>query len=211
MNPKSEYPAIFAERKTTFTGFTFDFLPKATFDDTPEQRTVTYEKLWQEGHFQYWLATYRDMLFNEAANKEAYNFWRDKTRKRINDPMLKESLAPMVQPHSFGCKRISLENGYFEIFNQPHIHLADLKVNPIESITEKGIKTPEKEWEFDYIIMATGYDAINGSFMKIDIRGPSGESLAEKWKEGTRTYLGMSVSGFPNMFFTYGPQAPTVS
>lgn len=210
MYPKSEYPAIFEGRKKSFTGMSFNFIPKATLDDTPEQRLETYEKLWEKGDFHYWVATYQDMLFNEEANKEAYNFWRDKTRARIADPKMKDMLAPMIQPHSFGCKRISLENGYFEVFNQPNVHLVDIKATPIQEITEKGIKTVDKEWEFDYIILATGYDAMTGSIMKIDIRGPSGESLPEKWKEGTCTYLGMSINGFPNMFFTYGPQAPTV-
>lgn len=210
LHPKAEYPALYDGRKHSFGGLDFNFAPKATFQDSPEQRQDFYEKLWAEGSFQYWLGTYHDMLFDKAANIEAYNFWRDKTRAKINDSKLKDILAPMDQPHPFGCKRISLEKGYFEIFNQDNVDLVDLKTTPIEEITEKGIKTSEREREFDYIIMATGYDAITGGIKKIDIRGPSGTSISEKWEKGTATYLGMSTEGFPNMFFTYGPQAPTV-
>ncbi|KIW86955.1 uncharacterized protein Z519_12420 [Cladophialophora bantiana CBS 173.52] len=149
------------------------------------------------------------MLFNWNANKEAYNFWRDKVRAKIRDPKRQEVLAPEMQPHAFGCKRISLENGYFEIFNEPHVTLVDVNSTPVLKVTEKGIRTTEKEWEFDYIISATGYDAFTGGFNEIDIRGKSGQKLKAKWKQGVRTYLGMAVSGFPNLFFTYGPQAPT--
>ena len=207
--PRSKYPHIFAHRQDSFSGFNFDFLPRKTFDDTPEQRKATYESLWKEGDFHFWLATYQDMLFSTEANREAYNFWRDKTRARINDPRLKEILAPTTQPHAFGCKRISLENGYFEVFNQPHVHLVDVNETPVVEVTENGIKTTEKEWEFDYVVCATGYDAITGGLMAIDIRGVGGQSLKEKWQNGVATYLGISVAGFPNMFFTYGPQAPT--
>ncbi|KAK8104639.1 uncharacterized protein PG998_011672 [Apiospora kogelbergensis] len=207
--PREEYPAFFEARTDSFSGFDFNFIGRSTFDDDPETRRATYEKLWAEGDFKFWLATYQDMLFTKDANREAYNFWRDKTRAKIRDPQVRDLLAPMKQPYSFGCKRISLENGYFEIFNEPHVHLVDVNSTPIEEITFKGIKTSEKEWEFDYIISATGFDSMTGGLKQIDIRGPSGQSLSEHWKDGTYTNLGMSVSGFPNMFFTYGPQAPS--
>ncbi|KAF9728339.1 hypothetical protein PMIN04_007724 [Paraphaeosphaeria minitans] len=209
--PKSEYPSIFEHRTDSFSGFAFNFLPRSTFDDDEEKRRQTYEELWAEGDFSYWLATYYDMLFTKEANREAYNFWRDKTRAKINDEKVAEILAPMEQPYAFGCKRISLENGYFEIFNQPNVTLVDIsdKGTPIIDVTPNGIKTSEKEHEFDYIICATGYDAVTGGLKQIDIKGPSGETLSEHWSNGATTYLGMSVSGFPNMFFTYGPQGPT--
>lgn len=209
--PKSEYPSIFKHRTDSFSGFAFNFLPRSTFDDDEEKRRQTYEELWAEGDFSYWLATYYDMLFTKEANREAYNFWRDKTRAKINDEKVAEILAPMEQPYAFGCKRISLENGYFEIFNQPNVTLVDIsdKGTPIIDVTPNGIKTSEKEHEFDYIICATGYDAVTGGLKQIDIKGPSGETLSEHWSNGATTYLGMSVSGFPNMFFTYGPQGPT--
>jgi cation diffusion facilitator CzcD-associated flavoprotein CzcO len=209
--PKQEYPDLFAGRTDSFSGFSFNFLPRSTFDDTPEQRLKQYEELWREGDFKFWLATYYDMLFTKEANREAYNFWRDKTRAKINDAKVADILAPLEQPHAFGCKRISLENGYFEIYNQPNVALVNVGKDgtPIQEITANGIRTTDKEHEFDFIVSATGYDAITGGLTQIDIRGPSGESLSDHWKDGAKTYLGLGVSGFPNMFFTYGPQAPT--
>ncbi|CAG9942326.1 unnamed protein product [Clonostachys rosea f. rosea IK726] len=206
---KEKYPKVFDGRYESFGGFDFSFLPRGTFDDTPAEREMVYEGLWNQGDFQFWLATYRDMLFQEDANKEAYNFWKKKVRARIQDPRLQEILAPETQPYSFGCKRISLENGFYEIFNQPNVSLVDVNSTPIVEVTERGIKTTEKEWEFDYIVCATGFDAITGGLMNIDIQGQGGHKIAEKWKLGARTYLGMATAGFPNMFFTYGPQAPT--
>jgi cation diffusion facilitator CzcD-associated flavoprotein CzcO len=209
--PRSEYPNLFAGRTDSFSGFSFNFLPRSTFDDTPEERLKQYEDLWSEGDFKFWLATYYDMLFTKEANFEAYKFWRDKTRAKINDTKVADILAPMEQPHAFGCKRISLENEYFQIYNQPNVSLVDVSSSgtPIEAITERGIKTTDKEHEFDFIVSATGYDAITGGLTQIDIRGPSGKSLSDHWKDGAKTHLGLGASGFPNMFFTYGPQAPT--
>lgn len=207
--PKENYSKLFAQRSQSYGGFSFNFIPRATFDDSPEQRDATYQQLWDEGDFHFWLATYHDMLFSWDANKEAYNFWRDKVRARINDPRLRDIFAPEIQPHAFGCKRISLENKFYEIFNQPNVSLVDMNATPIVEVTEKGIKTTEKLWEFDYVVCATGFDALTGGFNEIDIRGRSGQKLIDKWNKGVKTYLGLAVSQFPNMFFTYGPQAPT--
>lgn len=206
---REAYPDLFKGRPLSFSGFSFSPISRNTFDDSPERRQAFYETLWKEGDFKFWLANYQDLLSVKAANDEAYAFWREKTRARIQDPRLRDLLAPMAAPYSFGCKRISLEQGFFEIFNEPHVHLVDVNSTPVKAITEKGIRTSEKEWEFDYIICATGFDSITGGLKQIDVKSTSGESLAEYWRNGTRTYLGMGVSGFPNMFFTYGPQGPT--
>ncbi|ETS82852.1 hypothetical protein PFICI_04728 [Pestalotiopsis fici W106-1] len=208
--PREDYPEFFKHRASSFGGFNFDFLGRGTFDDDAEKRRQTYEKLWAEGDFKFWLATYYDMLFSKDANREAYNFWRDKTRARINDERVKNLLAPMEQPYSFGCKRISLEDGYFEIFNQPNVSLVDVNATPIQEVTENGIKTSDdKEHEFDIIICATGYDACTGGLRQMDIRGVDGRTLRDHWSTGAYTYLGMTVSGFPNMYMTYAPQGPT--
>ncbi|KAJ5455431.1 hypothetical protein N7475_010552 [Penicillium sp. IBT 31633x] len=207
--PRQRYPDLFAGRRDSFSGFNFNFTPWSTFDDSPEKRKEVYEELWEHGDFHYYLANYQDMLFDDAANKEAYKFWKQKVRARLHDPRLHELLAPETQPHSFGCKRVSLENGFYEIFNQPNVSLVDMKTTPILEVTSRGIRTTEKEWEFDYIVCATGFDAVTGGLLQIDITGKQGQPLASKWKDGTKTYLGMTVADFPNMFFTYGPQAPT--
>lgn len=232
---RDKYPELFRGRTTSFAGLDYNFTDRDTFDDSPEVRQEHYERLWKEGDFKFWLANYRDMLFIKSANDEAYRFWRDKTRARIQDPRARDLLAPMEPPYAFGLKRVSLEVGFFEIFNKEHVHLVDVNATPIREVTEKGIKTSEKEWEFDFIISATGYDAVTGGLAQIDIRGTSEESLKDHWKNGTYTYFGMACSGFPNMFLsvlpyvqleyslfddenadnisylisTYGPQAPT--
>ncbi|KKY24570.1 putative cyclohexanonemonooxygenase [Diplodia seriata] len=238
---RAGYPSsLYASRTQSFPGFDYNFLPRLTFDDDAEQRRATYERLWAHGDFHFWLASYADMLADPRANAEAYAFWRDKTRPRIVDEALREKLAPMRQPHAFGCKRISLEDGYFETFNRENVRLVDLKETPIVEVTPRGIRTAAapvpaaagkdgggegggdggegEEHAFDCIIFATGFDAITGGISQIDIRRRSadgattalGQSLKEKWdRAGARTYLGLACAGFPNMFFTYGPQAPT--
>ncbi|KAF2997197.1 hypothetical protein E8E13_006467 [Curvularia kusanoi] len=207
--PQREYPHLFEGRPHSFSGFSFNFLNRGTFEDTPEQRLKTYQDLWDQGDFHFWLATYHDMLFTEEANDEAYNFWKAKVRSRVKDPKLQSVLAPDTKPHAFGGKRISLENGFYEIFNQDNVTLVDINTTPVIEFTERGIKTTAEEFDFDYIVCATGFDAITGGLKQIDITGIDGEKLAQKWDQGTKTYLGLCVSGFPNMFFTYGPQAPT--
>ena len=206
---RENYPEFFASRVNSFGGFSYSFLNKATFDDSPEKRKQTFQELWDHGDFHYWVGTYSDTFFNDAANKEAYNFWKEKTRPRIKDPRARDILAPEVQPHPFGCKQTSLENGFFEVFDQPNVSLVDLKQTPVTEVTEHGIKTTEKEWDFDFVVCATGFDALTGNLLQLDIRGKGGETLPKKWKDGTSTYLGMTVSDFPNMIFAYGPQAPT--
>ena len=214
-NATSQHPTAaqmtdsFAARTSSFAGFDYNFLPRSTFGDTPEERLKTYEDLWSQGGFAFWLATYDDMLFDNEANREAYVFWRDKTRTRIKDSKIADILAPMEQEYAFGCKRIPLENGYFEVFNEGHVKLVDLKSTPIVEFTQRGIKTTEEEMDFDYIICATGYDSLTGGLTQIDIKGSSGNTLKEYWENGVRTYLGMSVAGFPNLLYTYGPQAPS--
>ncbi|GAB7328629.1 hypothetical protein MBLNU13_g00568t1 [Cladosporium sp. NU13] len=180
-------------KQVAFAGQGTEIVPrsdKRTFEDSTEDRHKMYEDLWSHGDFHFWLATYCDMLFDDNANTEAYNFWRDKVRARLPNERLREKFAPNTKPHAFGCKRISLENEFYELFVQPNVHLVDMKETPIDEITPKGIRTTEKEWEFDLI-------------------GRGGLHLQDKWQSGVKTFVGMSVNQFPNMFFTYGPQAPT--
>ncbi|KAI2614715.1 cyclopentanone 1,2-monooxygenase [Hypoxylon fragiforme] len=191
-------------------GFDFDFVPKQTFEDNEAQRRAVYETLWEAGDFTYWLGSYTDMLLSEEANNEAYKFWREKTRARINDPRVKELLAPEKPPYPFGSKRVPLEVSYIDMFNRPNVHLVDVNETPVVEVTEGGIRTTEKLWDFDVIILATGFDAVTGGLTTIDIRGIDGQSLKTKFdKRGPTTYCGITVAGFPNMFFSSGPQAPT--
>ena len=176
---------------------------------SPEERRTLYEKLWQKGGFHYWIGGFADILTNEEANRTMYDFWRDKTRARIKDPALADKLAPMEPPHPFGVKRPSLEQWYYEVFNQENVGLVDVRETPIEEVVPEGVRTADGLVELDMLVLATGFDAVTGGLTQIDIRGTDGVTLKEKWTEGARTYLGFATSGFPNMLFLYGPQSPS--
>jgi cation diffusion facilitator CzcD-associated flavoprotein CzcO len=217
LDPKEEakvkeeggYEHVFKYRRETFGGFHFDFDTKEGGEDNADQKRALYEKLWAGGGFRFWLATYKDALFDKGVNDTAYEFWAEKTRARITDPRKKDILAPLLenQHHTFGTKRPSLEQRYYEVYNQDNVDLYALKENPVDTFTEKGIKmTNGDEIELDVIILATGFDAVTGGLVQMNIKGADGVSLADKWSNGTWTYLGMTTANFPNMFFLYGPQ-----
>ncbi|KAF7512594.1 hypothetical protein GJ744_000855 [Endocarpon pusillum] len=207
---KKGYPELFSERMKNFAGFPYDFLKRNTLDDTPEQREAFYEKLWQAGGFGFWLANYQDLFFSDAANREAYNFWAKKTRARIQDPRKRDLLAPLEPIHPFGTKRPSLEQDYYEQFNNPNVDIVDLRSNPIKEFVPEGLITGDgKVHEFDVIALATGFDALTGGMKNMGLRSTSGETLSDTWKSGTWSYLGMTCHNYPNMFFLYGPQGPT--
>lgn len=145
-----------------------------------------------------------------VANRHCYDFWARKTRARIEDKDIAEILAPLEPPHPFGAKRPSLEQDYYDRFNQPNIHVVSVKKTPIVKVVPEGIVTADgKVHKMDIIALATGFDAVTGGLKDISMTGVGGQTLSEKWNLGTWTYLGMTTSGFPNFFFTYGPQAPT--
>jgi len=206
---KKDYPENFRKRREDFGGF-FDIIPvaKSALEVSEQEREAVYEEAWTKGGFHYWVGTFNDVLVDPEANRTAYDFWRDKTRARLNDPLIAEKLAPTDPPHPFGTKRPSLEQCYFEVFNQNNVALVDTRETPILEITESGVMTSAGEHELDMIVLATGFDAITGGLTQIDIRGSSGISLKEKWTDGVKDHLGMAVSGFPNMFILYGPLAP---
>ncbi|MEL0019248.1 MAG: NAD(P)/FAD-dependent oxidoreductase [Rickettsiales bacterium] len=146
---------------------------------------------------------------DDAANRAAYDFWRDKVRARIDDPELADLLAPMEPPYPFGTKRPSLEQGYYECFNRPNVELVDLNATPLDRIVESGVRTSETTFELDVLVLATGFDANTGGLTAIDIRGCEDVALAAAWSGGVDTHLGVAVPGFPNMLMLYGPQSAT--
>jgi cation diffusion facilitator CzcD-associated flavoprotein CzcO len=206
---KADYPAVFAKRRVTFAGYEFDNNGQSALDVSPSERQAVFEEAWGKGGFYFWLGTYADVLMDEEANLTAYEFWRDKTRQRIKDPELAEKLAPQVPPHPFGVKRPSLEQCYYEAFNQANVSLVDIQESPIEKITATGVKTQDGIHEFDILVLATGFDAVTGGLNKIDFRGTQGATLKEKWADGVRANLGVASAGFPNLMFLYGPQSPS--
>ncbi|MEQ8990883.1 MAG: NAD(P)/FAD-dependent oxidoreductase [Pseudomonadales bacterium] len=207
---KEEYPAIFDQRNHGPSSF-YDLVPdpRSAMEASEDERLAVFEDAWQKGGFHFWAGTFADVLYNEASNREAYRFWRDKTRARIKDPALVEKLAPAEAPHPFGAKRPSLEQWYFEVFNQDNTTLVDLREDPIEEITPRGVRTAAALHELDVLVLATGFDAGTGGFTRMDVRGVDGRRLRDYWADGVRTHLGYGVPGFPNMLMLYGPQSPT--
>jgi cation diffusion facilitator CzcD-associated flavoprotein CzcO len=207
---KSTYPQFFVDRQKTFAGFQYDFLPKKALEATPEEREALYERLWQRGGFEYWLATFEDTLFDLKANRFAYDFWAKKTRARINDPRKRDILAPLEPPHPFGTKRPSLEQDYYEMFNKTNVDVVDVKKNKIVEVKPDGILTSDGSfYPVDVLALATGFDSVTGSMANMGLRSTRGQLLADEWKDGANTYLGLVRNGYPNMFFLYGAHGPT--
>ena len=159
---KKWYPELFRYREKNFAGFLYDWYPKNTFDDTPEEREALYQKMWDSGGFHYWVGVYKDNLFNAKANEESYNFWAKKTRARIGDARKRDILAPLKMPHYFGVKRPCLESTYYEQFNRPTVDIVDIKNNDIKEFTETGITLADgTHYEFDAIAIATGFVSVS--------------------------------------------------
>ncbi|KAM0471016.1 hypothetical protein ACHAPX_009585 [Trichoderma viride] len=208
---KRYYPELFRYRETSFAGFTYDWAEKNTFDDTAEDQEAFYEEMWNGGGFRFWLALYKDNLFNAEANKKSYDFWAKKIRDRIEDPKKRDILAPLDMPHFFGIKRPCLEYNYFEQFNRPNVDVVDIKNNAIKEFDEKGILLEDgSHHELDVIAVATGFDVVTGAMTQLGLESLSKTKLEDEWISGAETYLGLTVSGYPNMFFLYGAQAPTL-
>ncbi len=200
---KASYPQIFQKCRETFAGFVHDFDERSALEVSPEERNARYEELWAQPGFGKWLGNFSDIMTDLDANATFTEFVRDKIRKRVHDPAVAEKLVP--KDHPFGTKRVPLESGYYEAYNRSNVLLVDLNETPLERITPKGVRTSATEHEFDVLIYATGFDAVTGAFDRIDVRGVGGQALKDKWADGPRTYLGLQVAGFPNLFTLVGP------
>ncbi|MBL6751056.1 MAG: NAD(P)/FAD-dependent oxidoreductase [Nevskia sp.] len=174
---------------------------------TPEERQREYETRWQAGGL-YFYGSYVDLLVNREVNEELAEFARRKIRQKVRDPQVAELLCPKGYP--FGAKRICADTGYFETFNRDNVSLVDIRKTPIRGLTRKGLQVGDTEYPLDCVIFATGFDAMTGALLNIDIRGRGGRTLRQKWAEGPRTYLGLMTEGFPNLFITTGPGSPSV-
>ena len=176
--------------------------------DVPEQeREQEFEMRWAKGGFCLG-AAFADLGIDPAANNELVSFVTEKIRGIVKDPETADRLTPKTYP--IGAKRLCVDTGYFEVYNQDNVSLVDLTATPIETITSTGIRTSERDYDFDAIIFAIGFDAMTGALDRIDIRGRGGLRLHDKWSAGPLTYLGLMVSGFPNLFLVTGPGSPSV-
>ncbi|MGD9885481.1 MAG: flavin-containing monooxygenase [Reyranella sp.] len=203
---KADYPALRAKARARPTGFYFPFNMKPALEATPQERQRQYEEAWQRGGLPF-LGAYGDLLFDKAANDTIADFARRKIRDIVRDPATADLLCP---DNVFGCKRLCVDTGYFETYNLPHVKLVDVSRTPIERFTPQGIVVNGVEHSLDAVVCATGFAAMTGSFERIRVTGRGGLTLAEKWRAGPRTYLGLATAGFPNLFIIAGPGSPSV-
>ena len=195
---KTSYPEIFRACNETAGSFMHEFDPRSAMDVSPEERLEQYERLWQKSGFAKWLSNFRDVMLPGEANEDYAEFVRNKIRERVHDPVVAEMLVP--KDHTFGSKRVPCETEYYDAYNRDNVLLVDVRKAPIECITPSGVKTADAEYDLDIIIYATGYDAVTGALLAIDIYGEGGEKLKDKYVNGPRTYMGISSVGYPNLF-----------
>jgi cation diffusion facilitator CzcD-associated flavoprotein CzcO len=190
---RKQYPEIFRQCLESYSCFIHVADTSVDVFALPEEeRIALWEKLYAQPGFSKVLAISPEIYTDKSANEMYSKFHAAKVRARVNDPVIAEKLIPTN--HGFGTRRVPLESGYYEVFNQPNVKLVDITETPIQTISEKGIKTSEDELEFDIIIYATGFDAVTGSFDAVDFQGINGTKLKDVWGNGIRTFLGLTVS-----------------
>jgi cyclohexanone monooxygenase len=204
---KATYPERRAAARASAGGFAVPAPTAGALDVDDAERTATFEKAWQVGGNTLQL-TFNDLLTSEAANYEVSEFLRSKIRTTVDDLRVAELLCPRDYP--FGAKRVCKDTNYFETFNRSNVTLVDLRTEPIVGLCEQGVRTSAGDYELDSVIYATGFDAMTGTLLRIDIVGRDGVRLAHEWEGGPQTYLGLMVAGFPNLFLVTGPGSPSV-
>ena len=205
---KAIWPEIKARMKSNTNGHPYLISPRKTFEVSDEQRRALYEEAWARGGLGF-RATFQDMMADQAANDEASKFLREKIRAIVRDP--KTAAALTAFDHPFATKRPPIDSEYFETFNRANVRLVDIRADPIARITPDGIRLSSgEEIPLDIIVFATGFDAMTGPLLNIDITGRDGATLREAWAAGPKTYLGLGVEKFPNLFTITGPGSPSV-
>ena len=193
--------------QSTPNGHPFTIAERLALETAPEERQALYETAWEKGGLQF-RATFKDLLVSMAANETAADFLRGKIRAVVQDPLKAAMLSEI--DHPYAAKRPPIDTDYFEAFNRDNVDLVNLKAEPIERITARGIRTAAALVPLDVIVFATGFDAMTGALLHMDIRGREGRTLADAWAAGPRNYLGLQVAGFPNLFMMTGPGSPSV-
>ena len=181
---------------------------KSALEASAEERQRLYEAKWAEGGSISFLYSFTDLLVNKESNDTASEFVRQKIRATVKDPKIAELLCP--DDHPIGTKRLILDTDYYQTYNRDNVTLVDIRSKPINEITATGLRTADAEYELDTIVFATGFDAMTGAMKEIDIHTDAGLSIQQRWQDGPRTYLGIMMAGFPNLFMITGPQSPGV-
>ena len=205
---KPNYDDLMERARWSTGGFPMDRDERSALEISAAERLEIYEASWAEGGIRFLSTSFKDVSTDRRANDTMAEFIRKKIREMVQDPETAEKLMPTDNP--FGSKRPLIDTDYFETYNRENVELVDIRHSPIQEITPRGIRTDDQEFEFDMIVFATGFDAMTGTFFKMDIRGRDGLPLKEKWSEGPKTYLGLHTAGFPNMFMITGPGSPSV-
>jgi len=206
---RQRYDEIFAACSRSPGGFVHEPDRRGFYEVSREERLELWDKLYDGPGFGIWLANFREIFTDEKANAEFSEYIADRIRRRIKDPKVAEKLIP--RDHGFGVQRVPMETNYFEAFNRPNVRLVDISETPLVRVTERGLRTTERDYEFDIIVYATGFDAITGAYDQIDIQGAGGIKLADKWHTSISTFLGMMIHGFPNLLMPSGPQSGSAS
>ena len=204
---KADYRAIRERMRSNVNGHPYEIRDESALDVTEAERLSRYEAAWELGGLGF-RGAYGDLLRNKASNDTASEFIRQKIRSIVEDPEVARTLTPT--DHPFASKRPPIDSGYFETFNRPNVSLVDVRAAPIQEITARGIRTSEAEYELDVIVFATGFDAMTGQLLALNITGKGGRSLRQDWAAGPRTYLGLQMPGYPNLFTVTGPGSPSV-
>jgi len=204
---KANYAEFRRQARESRVGFVVERNDASALEVSPEEREREYEARWKRGGLGF-SSTFNDLLISKDANDTAAEFFRAKIRSIVRDPAVADTLTPKHYP--LGTKRLCVDTNYYATFNRDNVTLVDLKTSPIEAITPDGVRTSRQAYTLDSIVFAIGFDAMTGALLAIDIRGRDGQTLKERWAEGPRTYLGVSVAGFPNLFMITGPGSPSV-
>jgi cation diffusion facilitator CzcD-associated flavoprotein CzcO len=203
---KAHYAELRAKAKQNRSGILFTIGEKGAFEVTPEEREREYEERWKKGGVAF-MGAFVDLFDTLEANDTAAEYVRSRIRNTVRDAEVAELLSPRFL---IGCKRLCVDTDYYATYNRDNVNLVDVSKTPIERITPDGLKVGGEAFELDAIVFATGFDAVTGALTRVDIRGRNGRSFAANWEDGPRTFLGLAVAGFPNLFTITGPGSPSV-
>jgi cyclohexanone monooxygenase len=204
---KANYAEHRRKNRESRAGFVVPVNDKPALEATPGERQRAYEARWDRGGFGF-TSAFADLGTNREANETAAEFVRTKIRATVRDPAVADALSP--RDHPIGTKRLPLDTDYYATYNRDNVTLVDVRQDPIEAITPDGLRTRAAAYTLDSIVFATGFDAMTGTLLNVDIRGRAGDTLKRKWADGPRTYLGIAIAGFPNLFIITGPGSPSV-
>jgi cyclohexanone monooxygenase len=204
---KARYPEYRDQNRWGFLGTNLQPADKAAAAYSEDDRRAALEDRWGKGGLAV-VGAFADTMFDRSANEIVADFVRSKIRQTVRDPAVAEALSP--RGYAIGSKRVCVDTDYYATYNRDNVRLVDLRQTAIEEFTATGLRTTAETFTFDSLIFATGFDAISGALLAIDIRGRAGRTLRDEWSAGPRTYLGLAVPGFPNLFVVTGPGSPSV-